>query len=76
MKLYVKTLTGKTITIWARPHWHIYGVTVLLQSLEGMPADDQRLIFGGRQLEVRRTLRDYNIKSGATVHLVMKLLGD
>ena len=74
MQIFVRTGTGRTITLDVQPSNSIEDVKAKIQNEEGIPPNQQRLIFEGRQLEDGRTLDDYNVATGATLNLVLLTL--
>jgi ubiquitin len=75
MQLMVKTLDGKTVTVEAEEEDTIEDIKNKIMEKEGVPVDQQRLIFGGKQLESDKTRADYDVQEDSTFHMVLRLRG-
>jgi large subunit ribosomal protein L40e len=76
IQVFIKTLPGKTLSFHVQPSDSVESLRLLVKKAEGVPVDDQRLIFAGTQLEDGRTLSSYGVKKESTLHLILRLRGD
>lgn len=74
-QIFIKSITGKTRTVDVNPDSTIAFIKQKLQEKEGIAPEEARLIFGGKNLEDDKTLRDYNLVANSTIHLVLRVRG-
>lgn len=75
MQIFIKTLTGRTVSLMVEEDEVIKTVKEKLKDKDGVPVDEQRLIYGGHELKNDQTLKVYGIYRDATIHLVLRLPG-
>lgn len=76
IEVFVKTLLNKSLTLKINPKSTVAQLKLMIEKEEGFPVDKMRLIYAGRQLEDSKTLNNYGIKEGSTIHFVLRMAGD
>lgn len=74
--VFLRFLTGKTVTLSIHSSWRVVHMKHIVEDLQGIPVDDQRLIFAGKQMEDCKFLSVYGVQHESLVHLVGRLRGD
>ena len=75
IQVFVRTVSGVTVTIDVEPNITVEMLKAKIQDKQEIPLEHQRLIYLSKQLENKRTLAEYNIQHGATIDLLLRLLG-
>ncbi|GAB1734618.1 hypothetical protein KC343_g8375 [Hortaea werneckii] len=75
MQIKVRTLTGKEIELDIEPDYQVKKIKERVEEKEGIPPAQQRLIYGGKQMNDDKTAAEYSLEGGATLHLVLALRG-
>jgi ubiquitin C len=74
-QIFIKTLQGKTLTLDVNDNDTIASIKDKIAEKEGIPQEQQRLVFNGKQLEDKNTIAEYGIENDASIHLVLRLRG-
>jgi ubiquitin len=75
MQIFVRTITGKNLTLEVDPTDSVKALKEKIQEKEAIPESQQRLIFAGKQLADERTMADYNVQNSAQISLMLRLVG-
>lgn len=75
VQIFVRNLNGKSLAIMVSPSDTVESLKAKVEEREGLPASEQRLLYGGKQLEPGRILADYGVQKESTLHLVLRLRG-
>ena len=75
MQVFVRTLAGRSTTLDVESTDTVKSLKEKLYLKEGISAGDQRLVFGGKELDETRSLSDYNIRKESTLYMLLRLRG-
>ena len=75
MQIFIKTISGKTITLEVEPNESILDIKTKVYDKEKISVEEQRLLFGAKILDDEKTLNDYDIRDTCTIHLFIRLIG-